>query len=214
MFIWCLRNWTPHLVLPSIHIWHTSVCTELTDQQMMPLSRRFTSLSPTWNSSSTLPGWSLLTLALSLSWGRRFMLGLCADIVVLRTSKSKKLIVGFSRMKADVHPIYIEGDCVERVPSVKFLSRSDLQWSSDTSVDVNKAPQRVHLLRILRRIELNWERHIVFYRCSIGQPPPSLGAHPAFWETAHTQDTRCLIEDAKSTDYNTILLQLLNDVSI
>lgn len=56
------------------------------------------------------------------------MLGLCADIVVLHTSKTKKLIVDFSRRKTDVHPIYIEEDCVERVPTVKFLSRSDLQW--------------------------------------------------------------------------------------
>lgn len=106
------------------------------------------------------------------------MLGLCADIVILHTSKTKKLIVGFSRRKTDVHPIYTEGDCVERVPSIKFLCvrmDTDLQWSSDTSVVVNKAPQHVHFLRFLIRIELNWELHIVFYRCSVGQPLPSLG---------------------------------------
>ena len=64
--------------------------------------------------------------------------------------------------------ICIKGECVDRVPSFMFVgvhTDADLQWCSNASTVVKKAQQRLHLLRILRRIDL--KLLTVFYRCSI-----------------------------------------------
>ncbi|KAK0154402.1 hypothetical protein N1851_003511 [Merluccius polli] len=84
--------------------------------------------------------------------------------LVLNTSKTKEMIVDYRRRKTDLQPICINGESVERVHSFKFL---DLRWSSNTSAVVKKAQQRLHFLRILRRINLKRELLTIFYRCSI-----------------------------------------------
>ena len=76
----------------------------------------------------------------------------------------------FRRRKTDLQPICINGECVERVPSFKFLGvhmEADLQWSSNTSGVMKRAQQQLHFLRILRRIDLKRELLNIFYRCSI-----------------------------------------------
>uniref|UniRef100_A0A669E0D3 Reverse transcriptase domain-containing protein n=1 Tax=Oreochromis niloticus TaxID=8128 RepID=A0A669E0D3_ORENI len=88
----------------------------------------------------------------------------------LNTTKTKELVVDFRRRKSELQPVSINGECVERVSSFKFLGvhiDTDLQWSSNTSAVLKKAQQRLHFLRILRKMDLKKELLTVFYRCSI-----------------------------------------------
>lgn len=64
-------------------------------------------------------------------------------------------MVGFNRNKTDLHPIYIDGNCVENVLSFNFLGVHMDQWSSNTTVVMNKAlrrisPNRELLIALLR----------------------------------------------------------------
>ena len=62
------------------------------------------------------------------------------------------------RKRADPAPLHIEGDCVERVSSFKFLGvhvANNLTWSTNTSAVVRKAQQRQHFLRLLRKCDVN-----------------------------------------------------------
>lgn len=48
--------------------------------------------------------------------------GWCADNnLVFNTTKTKEMIINFSRSKPDLQLLYISGECVERVPNFKFL---------------------------------------------------------------------------------------------
>uniref|UniRef100_A0AAX7T1V1 Alkylated DNA repair protein AlkB homologue 8 N-terminal domain-containing protein n=1 Tax=Astatotilapia calliptera TaxID=8154 RepID=A0AAX7T1V1_ASTCA len=83
---------------------------------------------------------------------------------------SFELVVDFRGRKYELQPVSINGECVERVSSFKFLGvhiDTDLQWSSNTSAVLKKAQQRLHFLRILRKMDLKKELLTVFYRCSI-----------------------------------------------
>uniref|UniRef100_A0AAQ6IK40 Alkylated DNA repair protein AlkB homologue 8 N-terminal domain-containing protein n=1 Tax=Anabas testudineus TaxID=64144 RepID=A0AAQ6IK40_ANATE len=99
------------------------------------------------------------------------LVGWCEDNnLVLNTSKTKEVIVDFRRKKSDLQSIVINGECVKRVPSFKYLGvhiDKDLQWSSNTAEVMKKAQQRLHFLRILRRVNLKRELLVAFYRCSI-----------------------------------------------
>lgn len=79
------------------------------------------------------------------------------SLEILHTPKTKELRVGFNRNKTDLHPTYLDGNCVERVLSFKFLGVHMDQWSSNTTAVRNKA---------LRRISLNRELLIVLLRVS------------------------------------------------
>lgn len=96
---------------------------------------------------------------------------LCADnCLILNSSKTKELIINFRRNSADPTPLYINGDCVERVLDYKFLGTyisSDLTWTRNTTAAVKKAQQRLHFLRILKQNHLQEKLLLSFYRCSI-----------------------------------------------
>lgn len=60
----------------------------------------------------------------------------------------------FRKSRTDPRPIYINGDCMERVSVFRFLSlhlEEDLSWKANTTALVNKAQQRLHFLRILKK---------------------------------------------------------------
>ena len=63
--------------------------------------------------------------------GLQRLVGWCADNnLVLNTSRTKEVIVDFRRRKTDLQPICINGECVERASSFKFLGMhmgADLQ---------------------------------------------------------------------------------------
>lgn len=88
--------------------------------------------------------------------------------LVIDTSKTKELIVDFRRRTSNLQSICIDGQCVERVSNFKFLgvyTDAELQWGFNTSEVVKKAQQ--HLLRILKRLNLEKKLLTVFYRCSV-----------------------------------------------
>lgn len=81
-----------------------------------------------------------------------------------------KLIINFCKSSAVPKPLYINGDCVERVPVFKFLGThisSDLSWTTNTTTVVKKAQQRLHFLRILKQNHLQKKLLVSFYHYSI-----------------------------------------------
>ncbi len=93
-----------------------------------------------------------------------------ANNLTINTSKTKELVIDFRKHKTDPLPLYINGDCVERVQSFKFLGTlisADLSWKAHTTAVIKKARQRLHFLRILRKNYLNGKLLVNFYHCSI-----------------------------------------------
>ena len=76
----------------------------------------------------------------------------------------------FRRHRADPASLHINGDCVERVSTFKFLGThisEDISWSANTSAVVKKAQQRLHFLRVLKRNKLEEKLLVTFYRSTI-----------------------------------------------
>ncbi|XP_042077993.1 uncharacterized protein si:ch1073-456m8.1 isoform X1 [Haplochromis burtoni] len=93
-----------------------------------------------------------------------------ANNLLLNTSKTKELIIDFRRKKAEIQPLFINGDCVERVASFRFLGvniEENLSWSVNTSELLKKAQQRLYFLRILRRNNIAQRLLVSFYRATI-----------------------------------------------
>lgn len=61
--------------------------------------------------------------------------------LILNTSKTKEMIVDYRRKKGDIQPLFIGGDCVERVHDFWFLGvhlRDDLTWNTNTTATIKK----------------------------------------------------------------------------
>ncbi|KAF7644409.1 hypothetical protein LDENG_00222340, partial [Lucifuga dentata] len=82
----------------------------------------------------------------------------CTDNnLVLNTTKTKELITDYRRNKTDIQPLFIGGECVERVSDFRFLGvhiEEDLTWSANVTPLVKKAQQRLYFLKILRKHHL------------------------------------------------------------
>ena len=90
--------------------------------------------------------------------------------LALNISKTKEIILDFRRNAATPAPLYINGECVERVQSFKFLGvhiSADLTWTTNTSALVKKAQQRLHFLRVLKKEQLSTSLLVTFYRSTI-----------------------------------------------
>ena len=90
--------------------------------------------------------------------------------LLLKTSKTKELIVDFRNKKTDIQPLHISGECVERVTDFRFLGvhiSEDLTWGTNTAELVKKAQQRLNFLRILKRHNSPQKLLVSFYRCLI-----------------------------------------------
>ena len=93
-----------------------------------------------------------------------------ANNLPLNTTKTKEIILDFRKGRADPATLYIHGDCVERVSSIRFLGvqlSEDLSWTANTTAAVKKAQQRLHFLRVLRRNNLEEKLLVLFYRATI-----------------------------------------------
>ena len=97
--------------------------------------------------------------------------GWCSEHnLLLNTSKTKEMVIDFRKQKGEPAPLSINGDCVQRVSSFKFLGihlAEDLSWTTNTSAVVKKARQRLHFLRILRSNHLEEKLLVAFYRSTI-----------------------------------------------
>ena len=63
------------------------------------------------------------------------------------------MIIDYRINKTDILPLIINGDCVERVASFRFLGvhmEEGLTWTVNTSELLKKAQQRLYFLRGLR----------------------------------------------------------------
>ena len=91
-----------------------------------------------------------------------------ANNLLLNASTTKEMVMDWRRKRADPAPLQIEGDCVERVSSSKFLGvANNLSWSTNTSAVVGKAQQRLHFLRLLRKCDVDVHLLRSFYRSTI-----------------------------------------------
>uniref|UniRef100_A0A8C5G818 Reverse transcriptase domain-containing protein n=2 Tax=Gouania willdenowi TaxID=441366 RepID=A0A8C5G818_GOUWI len=93
-----------------------------------------------------------------------------ANNLQLNITKTKEIVVDFRRHRADPAPLYINGECVERVHTFRFLGvliSADLSWSNNISAVTKKAQQRLHFLRVLRKHNLDSKLLLTFYRSTI-----------------------------------------------
>ena len=59
-----------------------------------------------------------------------------AHNLILNATKTKEMILDFRRHRSDLLPLYINGDCVERVHSFTLLGTTisaDLSWTANTT---------------------------------------------------------------------------------
>ena len=96
---------------------------------------------------------------------------LCRDNnLLLNQLKTQEVIVDFRRKKTEIQPLLIDGGCVERVTSFRFLGvhiQEDLHWGINSKVIHKKARQRLHFLRILRKYQPSQELMVSFYRSTV-----------------------------------------------
>ena len=90
--------------------------------------------------------------------------------LLLNTAKTQELVIDYRINKTDILPLIINGDCVERVASFRFLGvhmEEGLTWSTNTSELLKKAQQRLYFLRVLRGNNITQRLLVSFYRCSV-----------------------------------------------
>ncbi len=91
--------------------------------------------------------------------------------LVLNTSKTEELTLEYrKKCDSDPAPLCINGACVERVQSFKFLCvhlSGGLSWTANTAATVKKACQRLYFPRFLRRNNLERRLMIAVYRAAI-----------------------------------------------
>ncbi|RXN23579.1 RNA-directed DNA polymerase from mobile element jockey-like protein [Labeo rohita] len=90
--------------------------------------------------------------------------------LALNTKKTKEIIVDFRRHSTDLAPLYINGECVERVHTFRFLGvfiSDNISWTVNTTAIIKKAQQRLYFLRVLRKHNLGSSLLLTFYRVSI-----------------------------------------------
>ncbi|KAI2659609.1 putative RNA-directed DNA polymerase from transposon BS [Labeo rohita] len=90
--------------------------------------------------------------------------------LALNTKKTKEIIVDFRRHSTDLAPLYINGECVERVHTFRFLGvfiSDNISWTVNTTAIIKKAQQRLYFLRVLRKHNLGSSLLLTFYCVSI-----------------------------------------------
>lgn len=90
--------------------------------------------------------------------------------LALNTAKTKELVVDYRKKKADIQPLHINGERVERVAEFRFLGVTidqGMTWSANTTALVKKAQQRIYFLRLLKKNNLSERLLVSFYRGSI-----------------------------------------------
>ena len=164
----------------------------------MPYTHTTVSFSTTLTSLSNsrmTQQWSASSLAVMRQHTGREVQRLAAwcsvNNFLLNASKTREVVMDWRRKRADPAPLQIEGDCVERVSSFKFLVANNLTCSTNTSVVVGKAQQRLHFLRLLRKCDLDVYLLRSFYHSTIvelspGFLPNNLPFRPNFHITLKT----------------------------
>ena len=89
----------------------------------------------------------------------------------MNQKKTQEIIVDFRKKKnGTVSPLLIDGGCVERVASFRFLGvhiQEDLSWGANTKAIIKKAQQRLYFLRVLKQYRTRRELLLSFYRSTV-----------------------------------------------
>lgn len=84
----------------------------------------------------------------------------------LNTTKTKKLIVHFrKKQQTETLPLLINGTCLERVNTFKFLGvhiSDQLTWTFITTAIIKKTQQSLHFLGLLKRNDLEEKLLVTF----------------------------------------------------
>lgn len=87
-----------------------------------------------------------------------------------RQLRKTEIIMDFRKRSTDPAPLSINGECVDRVHSFKFLGlhiTDNLSWTVNTAAVAKKAQQRLHFLRVLRRNNLEKKLLVMFHRATV-----------------------------------------------
>ncbi|XP_068116810.1 baculoviral IAP repeat-containing protein 1e-like [Hyperolius riggenbachi] len=90
--------------------------------------------------------------------------------LVLNTAKTVEMVIDFRKHASIPPPIYIEGNEVARVSSVRLLGTTisdDLTWRANTTATQRKAQQRLFFLRQLKKFGMAHELLRSFYSATI-----------------------------------------------
>ena len=110
-------------------------------------------------------------------------------------SKTKEMLISFSKSQADVPHISIDGSLLERVESVTLLGvqiSNDLSWEKHVSFIVKKAQSRLFSLNMLRRAKVS-SKDIMDIFCS--KVRPVLEYASPLWHPGLTQEQSDDIEN-------------------
>ncbi|TWW64120.1 hypothetical protein D4764_03G0011280 [Takifugu flavidus] len=89
------------------------------------------------------------------------------NLLQLNVTKTKEMVVDFSKSKSPPSPVCISGKEVEIVPSYRFLGvqlDNKLEWSTNTDADYKKAMSRLYFLRRLRSFSVCSRMLHMFYQ--------------------------------------------------
>ena len=84
-------------------------------------------------------------------------------------TKTKELVINFSRAKVSMDPIVIRGQPVEIVTNYKYLGTiiDKLDWSPNTEACCKKANQHMYFLRKLKQFKVDKNILVCFYQTII-----------------------------------------------
>ena len=86
------------------------------------------------------------------------------------TIKTKEITLDFRKHRTYPCPLYIHGDCVERLHTFAHLGTvipDNHSWSANTLAVIKKAQQHLHFLRVLRKSNICEKLLVTFYRSTI-----------------------------------------------
>ena len=115
----------------------------------------------------------------------------------LNASKTKEMLINFSRTEPNVPLLSINGETIERVTEAKLLGvvlSSDLKWTSHVDYIHKKAVKRIHFIRQLKRSGVNTADLCRVY-CSIVRPVMEFSCQT--WCTSLTQEMTDLLESVQ-----------------
>ncbi|KAK0133677.1 hypothetical protein N1851_030812 [Merluccius polli] len=98
--------------------------------------------------------------------------------LALNTKKTRS-----SKHSTDPAPLCINGECVERAHTFRFLGvliSADISWSENITAVIKKAQQRLHFLRVLRKYNLN--SNLLLTLPLIHREPADILHHSVVWQ--------------------------------
>jgi hypothetical protein len=90
-----------------------------------------------------------------------------SNFLYLNAKKTKELIIDFRKSRANIEPVSVKSEEIERVDQYKYLGTiidSQLNWKSNTEYIYKKGQQRLHFLRCLRQFGVDKSIMVLFFK--------------------------------------------------